>query len=118
MITRFKLYEQFYSDEYIDSIIDKISDQGIESLSKEEKTILHSKSIEHKDIYDIIDKIKELNIELDGVKNRMSTADKDEALKIFKTEFGKYSNDMYDLIDELEYTYQLQEIDLLLGFKT
>jgi uncharacterized protein Yka (UPF0111/DUF47 family) len=119
MITKFKLYERFYSDEYIDSLIDKIGEGGRESLTPEEMTILKSKSINHKDIDDIINRIKELNIELDKVKHKMNNEENpNEKLRIFREEFGQYSNEMYSLIDELEYTYKLQEIDTLLGFKT
>ena len=121
IITKFKIFEQFYSDEYIDSLIDKIGDEGINSLSSSERKILDSKSKDHKDIYEIIDRIKSLNSDLEIVTNKMAKnkENKEESLKIFKNEFAPISHEMYNLADELEYTYKIDdnELEILLGFK-
>ena len=114
MITKFKQFEgsYFHTQEQIDNILQKINDEGYESLDQSEKAILMNFSKDDEDIYEILvkannltKKFRELNKELE-ILNRTNP---EEAKDRFKKEWMQLNTQMRNYEMTLRYLYKIED---------
>ena len=103
---------KFVDTDEFNTLLDKINDGGITSLTDIEKKRLDLFSMDDEPILDVIDRMAELSIDFDEINKRLSDLSSkgknDEAQKIFREEWGPLN----DEVTKLENTIEEYGIDL------
>lgn len=97
---------KFIDQEEFDSLLDKIGDEGMQSLSDIEKKRLNLFSQDDKPIYDLIDQMADITLRFKDINQRMDdltdAGKSDEAQKIFKDEWQRANDEIIIIEREIE----------------
>ncbi len=97
---------KFVDQEEFDNLLDKIGDEGMQSLSDIEKKKLELFSKDDAPIYDLIDKMADITLRFKDINKRMdelTDAGKgDEAKKIFQDEWKRANDEIIIIEREIE----------------
>jgi hypothetical protein len=97
---------KFVDQEEFDSLLDKIGDEGMQSLSDIEKKKLELFSKDDAPIYDLIDQMADITLKFKDINQRMDeltdTGKSDEAQKIFKDEWQRANDEIIIIEREIE----------------
>lgn len=113
MITKFKQFESshFHSINDIDEILDKISENGIESLNPADFSILMNYSQDDDIIHDILIKANETAIKLKQMRRNLSVITKNdkEALEKLAKPWMKLNMEMQAYNDTLVHLFRIED---------
>lgn len=97
---------KFIDQEEFDSLLDKIGDEGMQSLSEIEKKRLNLFSQDDKPIYDLIDQMADITLKFKDINKRIDdltdAGKSDEAHKIFKDEWQRTNDEIIIIEREIE----------------
>jgi len=97
---------KFIDQEEFDSLLDKIGDEGMQSLSEIEKKRLNLFSQDDKPIYDLIDQMADITLKFKDINKRIDdltdAGKSDEAHKIFKDEWQRANDEIIIIEREIE----------------
>lgn len=104
-----KKFEKFalkpWQEDQVNSILDKMRDKNYQ-LTNSEKAILDNYRNDNKDIEDIVDRIKEIKSQIYKIETEEYDENSDlEAKKEFLKKLSPLKSELYNLEDELMFTY-------------
>lgn len=109
-ISKFLEYSKYHNEDTINDILDKISKDGIGSLSESDKAILDNYSKSDKDVDELLKKSSLLEDRIKDIDDKINLSFKQDNWPItnrLQSEWFEVNNELLEIKLKLKYIYKL-----------